>query len=506
MMRNNVDNIKPDRFVLGMTLALALLIMIPEVIAQPFVPQVPSPGRIYTPRVPTVPFNNNRRHNNNNNNNNNGNNNNGGYNNNGNSNNGGYNNSGNNNGGYNNNNGNNTGLNGGDDMGPSNRGGGQGRYANQSKSGASGQDTHRRRSASNRQREAEPAKEKDMADTGEKKPAGVGEKKPGAAPEKKTGEMAEDAKKQGMPEEPRRTFDEQFDKASATDPIRIDHDNYITSDGVLLVANYFKGNADENTIPVLLLHGKGQTKENMMNVAMALASSGMAVLCPDFRGHGESTRRWVQDYSTGDTPTRRIDEEYFVDHFQKDDYLHMVNTDGKFWYNFLIALHNAKRVNIRKLVVIGTEFGGSVGSFWVRGDWSVPNLKRGHFARVLILVSPIAKECSASFEIIKRARPGDALGILFFVGDMNKELFDDVKTLRDKVGGRDKPDTPPEEKKTIIITLKSEKQGMELVDVESFKIPSLMIKFIEMRMEKARPRDLAWQPIKFDDDPSSARR
>ncbi|MDO5566631.1 MAG: alpha/beta fold hydrolase [Planctomycetia bacterium] len=483
-MKNNVDKIKPDRFVMGMMLALVLIIMAPELNAQPFVPQVPRPGPIYTPQVPTIPFsNNNRRRNNNN------------YNNNNSNNNGGYNNTGNNNvGGYNN--GNNAGYN-GNNAGYNNRSGAQGRYANQGMSNVPGQETRRRRSSS-RLRDTEPAKEKEKADTGEKKPA--------AAPEKKSGEMVEGEKKQGDQDEPRKTFEEQFDKASATDPIRIDHDSYITSDGVWLVANYFKGNADENTIPVLLLHGKGQSKESMLSVAMTFASAGMAVLCPDFRGHGDSTTRQVQDYSSGDIPTRRIDEEYFVDNFQKEDYLHMVNTDGKYWYNFLIAQHNAKRINIRKLVVIGSEFGASVGSFWVRGDWSVSNAKRGHFARVLILVSPNAKECSASFDIIKRARPGDALGFLFFVGDMNEDLLDEVKKLRDKVGGREKPDIPPEEKKAVIITLKTEKQGMEMVDVESFKIPSLMIKFIEMRMEKARPRDLAWQPIKFDDDPNSSRR
>lgn len=463
IMKNDPDTIRPNYMVTGIAAAVFLFAFVPALMGQPFVPQVPRPGFNYRPNVPTVPFSNsgrNRRNNNNN-----------------------------NNSANNDNHRDSTAYNGG----YNNRNNSEGYYANQSMPNVSGQDNRRRRSSTTKPRENRPEPDKP-------------ERKPAKATEKKTDDDMAGPGKKKDPDEPRKTFDEQFDGASATNPIRIDHDSYITSDGVWLVADYYKGNADENTIPVLLLHGKGQSKENMKNVAHALAETGMAVLCPDFRGHGESTSRSVQDYTAGNMPVRRVDTEYTVENFQKDDYLNLVNTDGKFWYNFLIAQHNAKRINIRKLIVIGTEFGGSVASFWVRSDWSAPNNKRGRFARALILISPNEKECATSFEVIKRSRPGDSLGFLFFVGDMNEELLEEVKDLRNKVGGREKPDTPPEEKKAVIITLNTEKQGMEMVDVGTFKIPSLIIKFIEIRMERARPRDLAWQAIKFDEDATSPRR
>ena len=62
-----------------------------------------------------------------------------------------------------------------------------------------------------------------------------------------------------------------------------------TSDGLELTLTYYRGTKGKQTIPVVLLHGWKQSRNDYKDLAPALQAQGYAVIVPDLRGHGEST-------------------------------------------------------------------------------------------------------------------------------------------------------------------------------------------------------------------------
>ncbi len=69
-------------------------------------------------------------------------------------------------------------------------------------------------------------------------------------------------------------------------------EEFVSDDGVLLTGSYYPGNAGKDTIPVVLLHGRGQDREEFDPLIPLLKSRGYAIVAPDFRGHGKSTKRY----------------------------------------------------------------------------------------------------------------------------------------------------------------------------------------------------------------------
>ena len=302
-------------------------------------------------------------------------------------------------------------------------------------------------------------------------------------------------------QETKRTFESQYQTAGPTDVIRIDHPNYKTPDGKFLVGDFRKGNADENTIPVIILHGYGQAKEQVTPLAMKLAEAGMAVLTPDLRGHGQSISQQVQDFSEGERPTVRTDDNYKFDTFIKQDYTAMATIDWEFWYMFLGAEHNAKHLNMRRLIIIGVEFGAAIACNWAKNDWSISNVKKGHFARGLVLISPEEKYCQKALDALRQKKPGDQLAFLFILGSLNGDMLTAIKKIQEKLLGRDKEEKiPVAEQRAVLATFQTEQQGSELLAIDSFNIPELVTNFINIRMKKMKPRDLEWQAIKGDDE------
>ncbi|MGW8256084.1 MAG: alpha/beta fold hydrolase, partial [Thermoguttaceae bacterium] len=64
-----------------------------------------------------------------------------------------------------------------------------------------------------------------------------------------------------------------------------------TADSLRLALSYYPGTKGKESIPVVLLHAwKGNRTDYTRDLASFLQAKGYAVIVPDLRGHGESTR------------------------------------------------------------------------------------------------------------------------------------------------------------------------------------------------------------------------
>ena len=73
-------------------------------------------------------------------------------------------------------------------------------------------------------------------------------------------------------------------------------DSMVTQDGVILSVTYYPGAKGKDSIPVVLLHEKNGSSKDFDTLVPELVKQGMAVLVPDLRGHGESTKRIVASH------------------------------------------------------------------------------------------------------------------------------------------------------------------------------------------------------------------
>jgi pimeloyl-ACP methyl ester carboxylesterase len=189
-----------------------------------------------------------------------------------------------------------------------------------------------------------------------------------------------------------------------------------TRDGVQLSATYYpsplEGEAQKDAVPVILLHPYKGSRADFSDLAVALQGAGCAVLAPDLRGHGQSTRRINSD-------GKEVEIEQSL--MTRNDFEAMGHADTK-WSGdveacnkFLRAHNNAKELNIDKLVLVGAEMGADVAVNWAQSDWSWPVLpgapKQGQDVKALVLLSP-----EWSF---RGLQIGSAIGDRDFVGRLS---------------------------------------------------------------------------------------
>ena len=297
-------------------------------------------------------------------------------------------------------------------------------------------------------------------------------------------------------------LDQALERAEPTKPMRLNQQQFTTRDGWRLVANYYKGAGNADATPVLLLHGRDGKKEDFDALAKKLAEQGCAVIVPDLRGCGESTSLSVNDRSRGPRGMNRPTERK-MSQFNNDDLRALIEYDKEVWFNFLLYLHNKELLNVKKTVVVGSELGAALAATWARDDWN----GKGDAAQNVVgvaLLSPDATNDEGKFNALtaldayRKKAKGKNSGFVVFVGQMTEDKFEDAKKIQKKIGGKADEELPPQEKTIPIVALKTEKQGVELLKVQSFGVSDTVVQFVANRMSALPKKRQKWEAIEAE--------
>ena len=203
-----------------------------------------------------------------------------------------------------------------------------------------------------------------------------------------------------------------------------------TASGVELAATYYAGAKGKESVPVVLLHGfKGSRKDYAELAPYLREKLGCAVLVPDLRGHGESTKS-----KNGGTLT--------ADKMRPLQFQAMVAEDMVAILDFLRQENNGlgkkPRLNLNKLCLVGADMGADVALEFARLDWSQPSVgqwQMGGFTKALVLLSP--EWSSHGLKLGAALANPDVrsrISVLLVVGKNSAKFMSDAKTRQQDAG------------------------------------------------------------------------
>ena len=270
-----------------------------------------------------------------------------------------------------------------------------------------------------------------------------------------------------------------------------------TGDGLGLALTYYPGTKGKETIPIVLLHMWKQNRNDYKDLARVLQAVGYAVIMPDLRGHGQSTR----------LQGARRDEILKAATLSPQQFRAMVTQDMEAVKVFLWNRNNAGELNIDKLCVVGAEMGASVALSFAMADAMVqdsnrvrrPDYKLGRFVKVLVLISP-----ELSFRGLPTRQPtaypavqGD-IAIMVLVGKQDNKALEEAKRIHaifERFHPEPSGETMTDEEKADVTTLfffqyDTSLQGTKLLDPK-FNIAETIASFVYLRLVKS-PESRQW--------------
>lgn len=154
-----------------------------------------------------------------------------------------------------------------------------------------------------------------------------------------------------------------------------------TKDGVTLRAFYFPSAQGKEAVTALIVHEWQGQASPYVNLVKKLNEAGVAVLIPDYRGHGGS-KEYVNRGRT---------ETFNLAQMGKRDVEAIIMMDLETAKGFLKEENNEGNLNLNALVVIGVREGAVMAANWAARDWSFPSVgrnKQGQDVKALVLISP----------------------------------------------------------------------------------------------------------------------
>lgn len=276
-----------------------------------------------------------------------------------------------------------------------------------------------------------------------------------------------------------------------------------TEDGLELKATYFPGTKGQESIPVVLLHGfnKGKGSRKDFTQERGLASLlqeklGCAVIVPDLRGHGDSTKIKINSKKTDDIKGKKLSAMQISA---------MVTQDMRAVKDFLWEKNNEKALNIDKLTVIGLEEGAALALGYAAYDAvgyeqreaRVGPLKLGGFVKAAVLISPMTNVTGFKTpQVMKMPAICRDLKVMIVVGNKSKEPLVEAERLRSQfVNARTPADDDKPESATVWFFKKIDTplQGSKLLGEPSLKVPDKILAFMTVWLVKNADKQYVWK-------------
>ncbi len=277
-----------------------------------------------------------------------------------------------------------------------------------------------------------------------------------------------------------------------------------TADGVQLAVTYYPGPVypgvkDKQIIPVVLLHMWKESRNDYKDLAPYLQKLGYAVIVPDLRGHGESTR--VKGARKEDLNADKMSQQQLP---------LMATEDMMAVKAFLWERNNAGELNIDKLCIIGAEMGAAVALNFAAADavqqeqnhvfGADREYKLGGFVKALVLLSPdrtfrgLPVLPALRHPVVQRE-----IAVLILVGKQDAKAMEEARQIN-VLFKRHHPEPTGEnkaDKKTLFFgPLDTSLQGTKLLDPK-FQVPAAIADFIDRRLVKSsESRDWGWMERK----------
>jgi pimeloyl-ACP methyl ester carboxylesterase len=308
---------------------------------------------------------------------------------------------------------------------------------------------------------------------------------------------------QDKPQKDEKKDEKRGDDAEIPEQEEID---LLTVDGLEMKATYFPGTKGAESIPVILLHGfkgnrKDFTSDGLASILQAKRELGCAVIVPDLRGHGDSTKLHVTKKRTDDLKGKKL---------QPAQITAMVTKDLRAVKDFLWEKNNRKALNIDKLTVIGVEEGAALALSFVaydaigyeQGQVRYGPLKLGGFVKAAVLISPVTNIPALKLpQAMKMPEVCRDLSVMIVVGNKSKEHFLEAERLSSQfVKARPLADDDKLDSKTVWFFKKIETplQGSKLLAESSLNLPDKILAFLESRLVKnADAKDWVWKERKL---------
>ncbi len=279
-----------------------------------------------------------------------------------------------------------------------------------------------------------------------------------------------------------------------------------TADLVSLHCTYYPGGIIEGrdkkysrksgkeVVPVILLHGWEGQRGDYDALASYLQKQGHAVVVPDLRGHGRSTKLKLPNGN-----------EIVIDRdrMRSSDINSMVK-DVEAVKKFLLQKNNAGELNIEMFCIVGAELGAIIGVNYAALDWSRPQLsfqKQGRDVKALVLLSPLQSFKGATLaKALLTPAVKQILSVMLVVAEGDLKSIKDTKAIHkrlEKYHKGPKRQDVAEKKDLFLITKKKTRlKGTDLVHPRAnLDVHVDVMTFIKLRLVNKK-EDHAWKERK----------
>jgi pimeloyl-ACP methyl ester carboxylesterase len=273
-----------------------------------------------------------------------------------------------------------------------------------------------------------------------------------------------------------------------------------TDDNWGIYITYFPAPGDREVFTkeapvVILLHGDKQNRlvyEGPRGLATRLQQEGCAVITVDLRKHGQSTN--VAQVGGDSAPTRSTEAS-----IQASDYRNMVEFDLEVVKRFIQQLHQAKKLNMRKLGIVAAGSSVGVAAAFADADWNkepyddapADDMKtpRGQDVRALVFLSPPArvKGLSLAESITDIRNPDWNIAFMTLYGKANRTDKKDAESLHKKLSGTSKTSAD----RMYLVPVNVPSRGTDLLGIRDIDTEGAICKFFKKHLFDLR--DSEWR-------------